>query len=254
MQKDSLNNVKFDNTYSGNKEPAQKSYSTDLNKNSKKEINYFSFDPNTVTFSQLLSLGLSKKVASTLIKFRTKGAKFYKPSDLLKVYGIDSTTYKKLKSYISIKHSNNNPIHYKQKVKKINSISIEINSADSSEWVKLPGIGPVYASRICKFRNYLGGYVQIEQIKEVYNLPNETYKGIYDNLRIDTTLVKYIDINFASIDELKKHPYCNYSIARKIVDYRSSNGSFKSINQLLSDSVLSNEEFKQLSAYYTIAN
>lgn len=252
-QKDSLNLIE------ASKKSMQDVTSIDRNNNISNKVEhtklkpqYFQFDPNTVSYSELLSLGLSDKVAATFLKFRLKGAKFYKPDDLKKVYGIDSITYQKLKDYITIATYKNNLQEKDTLPKKV--FSIEINSADSADWVKLFGIGPVYARRICNYRKYLGGFVYIEQLKEVYNLPEETYNNIYHNLRIDTLNVKQININFADIDNLKRHPYCTYASARKIVNYRAENGSFLSINQLLLDSVLSVYEFKRLSPYYTLSN
>lgn len=62
----------------------------------------FPFDPNTASFKELTSLGLSKKVANTLINFRKKGGKFYKKTDLKKVYGLDEEDYDRLEGYIKI--------------------------------------------------------------------------------------------------------------------------------------------------------
>lgn len=254
-QKDSLDLVKAAKKYKAGTIPFNNYYSyKEKSTIPENVIEYFQFDPNTVSYSQLISLGLSEKVASTFIKFRSKGARFCKADDLMRVYGIDSSTYQNLQSYITIETTNADLIELNNIPQKVKPLSIEINSADSSDWVTLSGIGPVYASRICNFRNYLGGFVHIEQLKEVYNFPEETYNKIILSLRIDTSLVNRININFADIEELKNHPYCDYATARKIVDYRSEHGSFLSINQLLNDSVLSNVAFKRLSPYYSLVN
>ena len=217
-------------------------------------IEYFSFDPNTETFTNLVKLGFSKKVANTLICFRTSGAHFYQPEDLLKVYGVDTLLFNRLKPFITIvldekKRDDNEPLY---KTRAPNS-KIEVNSADSAVWTTLPGIGPVFARRICNFRKLLGGFVAIEQIAEVYKLPDETYQRIRPYLTIDTSKVKKINLNFADVVELAKHPYCDYSTARKIVNYRVQNGSYTSAQQLLSDSLLSRINFEKFE-YYLVVN
>lgn len=223
---------------------------------------YFHFDPNTVSISDLIRLGLSEKAANVFVNYRNSGAKFYQPTDMLKVYSIDSFLFRKLEPYIVIEKPENKsrtlqtsedensfrPPHANNKTKEI----IEINSADSALWTSISGIGPVFASRICKYRNLLGGFSTIEQLLEVYNFSEERYESIQQYITIDTTIIKTININFADVNQFKSHPYINYSLARKLVDYRSKHGSFSAVSQLLADSLLTSEEFNQLRPYLSI--
>ena len=45
--------------------------------------------------------------------------------------------------------------------------AIDINTADSAAWVALNGIGPGFAKRIMTYREKLGGFYQVDQLKEV---------------------------------------------------------------------------------------
>lgn len=47
---------------------------------------------------------------------------------------------------------------------------IDVNKADSAGFEKLYGIGPKLASRIVKYREWLGGFTHVEQVKEVYGI------------------------------------------------------------------------------------
>ena len=62
----------------------------------------FFFDPNTASQADLVSLGLTERQAKTLINYRSSGARFRKPQDLLRVYGIDSATSARLLPWIKI--------------------------------------------------------------------------------------------------------------------------------------------------------
>lgn len=223
---------------------------------SAKPLVLFDFNPNTVTKKELSELGFSGKVANTIINYRAKGGIFRKKSDLLRVYGLDSTFYMNIESYITIPADT---IIIKRKEPDIENrtvekkvASIEINSADSAEWTMLPGIGPVFAKRICSYRKSLGGFVTVNQLKEVYNFSEETYNNIYKRLTIDASNVITININFADITELKQHPYCNFETAKKITDYRSRKGSFSSVEQLLNESLLDSMRFHKLAPYLRI--
>lgn len=207
--------------------------------NNSKEM--FRFDPNLVTFEEMIRLGFSANTAQNLINYRVKGGVFHKSEEIKKIYGLDSAFYSKLRPFLFI-----------TSVETDKKILVEINGADSAALTTLRGIGPVYASRICKYRKYLGGFVSLDQLKEVYQLSEETYLSIKEFLILDETKVEKIDINFIEIKELKRHPYCNYDLARKIIDYRSKNGYVKSIEQLMLDSVIEMAAFNRLSPYLKV--
>ncbi len=83
--------------------------------------------------------------------------------------------------------------------------SVELNAADSATLETLPGIGPAFASRIIKYRTLLGGYLKVEQLKEVYGMPEETYERIKPLCTISATNVKMI-----AAEALWKTPYKFY--------------------------------------------
>jgi competence protein ComEA len=199
-----------------------------------------SFNPNQVSLNELIKLGFSQSAAKNMINYRLKGGIFRKPDDLKKIYGVDSLFFNTIRPFIVLPE--NAKVH----------VNLELNSADSVAFTKLKGIGPVFASRICKFRNQLGGFVSIEQLKEVYQFPVETYNEIQDLLTIDLSKVKRININFAGINDLKKHPYCKYENARKIIDFRSKNGYIDKLESLVNNNVIDTVTFKRLSPYLGI--
>jgi competence protein ComEA len=94
--------------------------------------------------------------------------------------------------------------------------SLEINSADSSALEMLPGIGPVFANRIIKYRNLLGGYTHIEQLSEVYGLKPEFISKAVPYIKIDLNKVTKINLDSASFGTLAKHPYIGKEKAKLI--------------------------------------
>jgi len=110
--------------------------------------------------------------------------------------------------------------------------SVEINTADTAELQLLRGIGPAFARRIVNYREKLGGFVRPDQLLEVYGMDNERYNGFADKIIIDTHAVTRIDINSASLQQLKQHPYLDYYQARSIVNYRNRVGQIHSLDEL----------------------
>jgi DNA uptake protein ComE-like DNA-binding protein len=130
-------------------------------------------------------------------------------------------------------------------------IRIELNSADSTELMKLDGIGSVYAARILKYRDLLGGYYSVSQLLEVYNFPEETFKKIENSIFADTLLVKKIRINFAEYADLLRHPYLSKKQVEAVLNYRDKNGPIQNILQLKTNGLVDPETFSRIRPYFT---
>lgn len=223
----------------------------------------FLFDPNIVTVAQLQQLGLSAKVANTLVNYREKGGTFKQKADLKKIFGLTEKDFVQLEPYIDLPteakeadvsdpSTTTTPtaIAPKKTVAKPErkSITIDVNQATPEEWQQLYGIGPYYAKRIVKFREALGGFASIEQIGETYNLPDSTFQSIKSQLSWSPS-IKQIKINSATAEELKSHPYLKWKEANIIVKYRAQHGSFTSIDDLKKVKVLSDDLVKKLAPY-----
>lgn len=123
------------------------------------------------------------------------------------------------------------------------SFPVNINRADSVQLLPLPGIGPVFAGRIIKYRNLLGGFVSVDQLGEVYGIPMETLYNIRDMVLIDSSAVRKIKIDSASFRELLRHPYLEFEDVKSLVNYREFTGCISSLleieeNFIWPDSVL----------------
>ena len=97
---------------------------------------------------------------------------------------------------------------------------LDINRADSAALVTLPGIGPVFAGRIVKYRTRLGGFVSKDQLAEVYGLKAETLVRLSPYIRKDTFRITTISVNSATFKELNAHPYISFDQTKVIVKYR----------------------------------
>lgn len=201
-----------------------------------KKIRYFYFDPNTANELEFQMLGLTSKNAQTITRYRNKGGKFRNAVDILKIWGIDSISAKALIPYIRIASSyapGNNLTPYKRgdyyPFNTPKKPIIEINTATIAEWEALPGIGPVLAARIVKYRDKIGGFVEIEDIKKTYGIKDSLFDAIKPFL-----LLKNLgkpSINQASEAMLRKAGVSS-SIAAAIVQYRLQYGFFETLEDL----------------------
>lgn len=126
---------------------------------------------------------------------------------------------------------------------------IDLNRADSSELIRLPGIGPVFAGRIVKYRELLGGYHRHQQLKEVYGLPEETVGLLQEKVFIDTAAVRKLDLQTATFRQLLRHPYLGYEEVRTIVRYRDLMGGISSINELIDNELITDSLWVKIAPY-----
>jgi DNA uptake protein ComE-like DNA-binding protein len=248
-------NNKFDeNNYANYYEPSEKNY----NPKSKGEVFYF--DPNTASISDWKRLGIRQKTAETIQKYLSKGGHFYKQGDISKIWGLHKQDVDRLLPYIRIanikkEYANNKPdyIANNYSYKKPAPLLIDINTSDTTAFISLPGIGSKLAQRIIAFRNKLGGFYSINQVKETYGLPDSTFVKIKPNLILTNSAVKKININVAPLDEMRSHPYIKYNIANAILQYRMQHGNFSSIADIKKIMIVTDEIFNKMSPYLTVS-
>ncbi len=241
----------------------------------------FVFNPNTITSESLDSLDLPENIKRNILNYRKAGGKFYKPEQVRKIYGMNDSIFNVIEEYIVITAEPGNPNQDRNKTREqisevsdqfkqgkesetaiskestsftqsvFTPIEIELNNADSADLVKLNGIGPVYAKRILKYRDLLGGFYSVSQLLEVYNFPEETFQKIENNISVDTLLLKKIRLNFAEYPDLIRHPYLNKKQVGALLNFREKNGPFNALEQLLSNGLVDYDTFSKLRPYLT---
>lgn len=156
-------------------------------------------------------------------------------------YSRDTSPFTTKGTYIVQKEAS-----YKPSVQKR---TIDINDCDSSLLVTLPGIGPVLSSRIIKYRNLLGGYVSVSQLREVYGLPDETFEMILPLITVLSQDVHKIQINKAGFKELLRHPYLEKSEVSAILKYRELKGTIGDVNDLIDHKLITEERALKILPY-----
>ena len=223
---------------------------------------FFDFDPNTASVGDLRRLGLTEISANRIAAYRSKGGVFKIKSDLMKIYGLDSTLYKQLYDYIRLPtrifpvsgrdRISSAPESRPWKRKNVNP-TFDINTADTLQLESVYGIGPVLAARIIKFRNALGGFVSPEQLYEVYGLDSLVVKELVKNCFVkDDFSPEKININTADEKILSAHPYIRFKLARIIVSFRFQHGDFMEVNDIKKLSAVKTDELERLLPYLKV--
>ena len=105
---------------------------------------------------------------------------------------------------------------------------IDINTADTTQLKKIPGIGSAYARAVVRRREKIGGFYSKDQLAEIDGFPQEAMPYV----KVSAGKVRKLNLNRLTYAQLRQHPYLNYYQARDIVDYRRLRGPLKSLADL----------------------
>lgn len=222
------------------------------------------FDPNTADSTVLLGLGLRPWQVRSIYKYRAHGGRYYAPEDFAQLYGLTLKHYQILRPYIRIKaevmardvvtrHKYKRGDSYGSLQKNDANLqsataqapqvdyyathprqekirqgqTIDINSADTTELKKIPGIGSYYARRIVELRKRRGAFVSESDLLAIRNFPETALEYMKASQNFPS-----VHINSATLAELERHPLINHTQATDILSYRRLKGRITSISNM----------------------
>lgn len=236
---------------------------TPFRSNEKVAARLFSFNPNEATEQQFQELGLPRWLGERIVKYRSKGGKFRKKEDLLRIYNFPKDLYYRLEPYMVLEQVAVNQSNVAENASPIGETKsqteskpfapktpskFDLNTADTSQLIKLKGIGLKLATRIVKFRDNLGGFYAEEQIREVFGLDSTVVDEILKFAYVKNPALKKIKINVATSEEMK-HPYLKPFVAKAIVAYRQQHGDYASVKDLANVKVLEAKVLEKILPY-----
>jgi len=229
----------------------KKAYHRNWNKMERKNVRLFNFDPNHTTQAQWQALGLSAKQAKVMTNYIEKGGRFRKKEDLQKMFVISPERYQELLPYIYIKGATAGNTYQKQSGYPARGIPVmvDINTADTTELDKIKGIGPAFARRIYQYRERIGGFYKMEQLREVYQLDSVKYREISGQIKLDNPQLTRIPINTVTFEQLRHNPYLKFKEVNAIIQFRKQHGNYGNIADLKKVVILSAETIEKLAPY-----
>ena len=218
------------------------------------------FDPNTADSILLVTVGFKPWMARNLIRYRNAGKVFRCPEDLQRLYGMNDSLYSTLLPFIQIDTaifassfgigrvvSDTDTVitAYTPRIKR--DTILDLNTADTTEFMLLRGVGRFTAMQIIRYRQALGGYYSTSQLYEISEIANDRIDSLLPHLYADTSLITPIDVNRASVKQLYSHPYISYKQAEQLYDLRRRKLRLHSPDEL--SAVFSPDERQRLLPY-----
>ena len=245
-------------------------------------VETFPFDPNTADSTQLLRLGLQPWQVRNIYKYRAHGGIYRCKEDFARLYGLTVKDYRRLEPYIRISNDylpastlvegrrnvHDERIAGRQKdtvrertvsgrrdtshsytplypVKLKDTERVVLNTADTTQLKRVPGIGSYFARRIMRYGQQLGGYVSVDQLDEIEDFPENAKKYFV----IEQPVVRKVNVNQLTVQQLRRHPYINYFQAKEIVNYRRTKGPLHSLDELRLSRDFPPEAIRRLEPY-----
>ncbi|MDI5893462.1 ComEA family DNA-binding protein [Flavobacterium algoritolerans] len=209
--------------------------------NNKKLPKMYLFNPNFITDYKGYKLGMSVKEIDRLLAFRKQNKYVNSPQEFQNVTKISDSLLNMMAPYFKFPDWVNNKKEFKEFkkypnqafAKKEKIVLIDINQASKEDLIKIYGIGEAISLRILKQKESLGGFVSMEQMKDVWGLSPEVIENLNTHFKVSVLPnIKKIDINNASLKELSQFYYFRYALAKEIVSYRSMRGNINNIEDL----------------------
>lgn len=215
----------------------------------------FPFDPNDLSAADWKKLGFSEKQVQVIKNYESKGGQFRTKADVAKLYVVSAEHFARLAPYIllpetiAVSPELAEPSAKERTTALKEKLHIDLSAADTAALQQIWGIGPVLASRILKFRDALGGFHQLEQVKEVYGISEEQFEKMQPLLSVGERPLRKIPINQLTAAQLAQHPYISHKEATHIVRYREQHGAFSSETDLTKLYALTDDFLRKIAPY-----
>lgn len=204
-----------------------------------RQTELFPFDPNTADSTALLRLGLQPWQVRNIYKYRARGGVYRRPEDFARLYGLTVGQYRRMKPYIRISGdflpaaslpeavpAERDTLRYPVKIS--DGEHVVLNTADTAQLRRVPGIGSGFARAIVDYGARLGGYVSVDQLDEIDDFPEESKKYFV----VSHPETVRLNVNKLSVIQLRRHPYITFHQAKAIADYRRLHGPLRSLQDL----------------------
>ena len=242
------------------------------------------FDPNTADSSTLVHLGLKPWQASNMLKYRAKNGRYRQAEDLKKLYGMTDSLYQMLLPYIQIDtlavQQFRDSLYRAQRpqvspnradsdtlaqdttpryVSNKRDTVLNLRTADTTELKMIRGIGAYRAKQIVRYREQLGGFASVEQLREVKALQpllsdSLSADSLLRHFVLDSIEVEPLRVNSARVETLQRHPYLSFEQAKAIYELRRRKIRLKNIEQLRDLDCLTEADLLRLQPYLSFEN
>ena len=223
-----------------------------------KRDSLFQFDPNTVTYEELLLLGFDKRTAVGIIKYRTAGKVFGIAEELALCYGVSDEMFARVRPYIKIgsKYATR-PKSQTDSTKRVEHKSrftprpFEPFGIDTVgvNYLRLIGFSTRQAEALIRYREQGDGIHSMNELRDCYAVSEE----MADSLEHFVVLTPrdphqgLVEINSADSARLRTVRGIGEKTVVAVIEYRKLLGGFVRKEQIAELKCVTSENFDKIS-------
>ncbi len=222
-------------------------------------VQSFPFNPNTADSMTLLRVGLKPWQVKNLMAYRRAGGRWKDADDFKRLYGLSDEEFQRLRPYVQIPpavkevyftehdRARQDSLHHLRPEKFTQLTVLDLNTVDTLTLRKIPGIGVGYSRSIVSYRERLGGFVSVAQLKDIEGLPAriEEWFSVEEQVAVRT-----ISINKSDFKTLVRHPYLSYEQVKVITTHIRKYGPLRSWKDLQLYPEFTPQDFERLTPYF----
>ena len=219
----------------------------------------FPFNPNTADSATLIKVGLKSWQVKNLLAYRRAGGRWKDADDFKRLYGLSDEDYQRLRPYIKIPppikdvyftekdRARQDSLRQLRPEKFAELTVLNLNTVDTLTLRKIPGVGVGYSRSIVSYRQRLGGFVSVAQLKDIEGLPDriEEWFTVDENAEVNR-----ISINKSDFKTLLHHPYLSYEQVKVITTHIRKYGPLRSWKDLQLYKEFTSRDFERLTPYF----
>lgn len=230
------------------------------------------FDPNTVDSLTLIGFGLKPWKVRNFLHYRAAGKVFRSAEEMGKTHGWTEEDVEKVREYVRVdeeygkgkrlfggtekgqpgwegrneKYGKDGKRWDDWKSNKFHTLTkVDVNTADTAMLRRIPGVGAKISEAIVRYREKLGGFYSVEQLREIKMVSSE----LLEWMEVSSPNVQKIPVNEASFQALNSHPYISYEQTKALLQYIRLYGKVKDEQALVETGIFTKEEVERLKPY-----
>lgn len=240
---------------------AQKNFAKRTSDNEKHQTaphtyHFRKFMPDTVSRETLLTFGLSEKQVANILNYRAKSGGFADEAQFRRLYCMNDELFAEIRPYLVFSEKPQKADLHQSTPERPNPytplppVVLDLNLSDTLDLQQIKGIGPARAGRIYRYGKKLGGYVSVEQLREVWGMDEELFNAIRSHFIVRNPKIRKVNINSDDVKYLAAHPYIDFALAKAIIRFRKQyNRDFQSPEELRAIHILGDKEYERLLPY-----
>ena len=220
----------------------------------------FTFDPNTVTYDELLLLGFDKRTAVSIVKYRTAGKIFGIAEEFALCYGVTDSMFARVRPYIKIgekyatkpkQQTDSVATPQKEQKPRFSPRPFEKFAIDTVgvEYLRLIGFSTRQAEALIEYRKRGGGIFSMNELRDCYVVSEEMADSLehFIILSVRDPHKGLVEINSADSATLRKVRGIGEKTVVAVMEYRKLLGGFVKKEQISELKCVTSENFERIS-------